>query len=155
MSIFRVLFHSLLGGLCLFAMYTTLTMTTDMNKADIQKFFFDSFQPIVQVQAESLPLHDVKMSERMLHSFVEDTTYISSEEIEETKSIEEAIDFSQYDTKRVTATGYTAGVESTGKKCQSPRIWHHIFRCKSKKRFIFDYSSRFRCISFRYDSIYP
>ena len=120
MSIFRVLFHSLLGGLCLFAMYTTLTMVTDMNKADIQKFFFDSFQPIVQVQAESLPLHDVKMSERMLHSFVEDTTYISSEEIEETKSIEEAIDFSQYDTKRVTATGYTAGVESTGKNANHP-----------------------------------
>ena len=70
--------------------------------------------------AESLPLHDVKMSEKMLHSFVEDTTYISSEEIEETKSIEEAIDFSQYDTKRVTATGYTAGVESTGKSANHP-----------------------------------
>src|SRR5699024_11114477 len=56
----------------------------------------------------------------MLHSFVEDTTYISSEEIEENKSIEEAIDFSQYDTKRVTATGYTAGVESTGKNSNHP-----------------------------------
>src|SRR5699024_9075408 len=65
-------------------------------------------------------LHDVKMSARMLHSFVEATTYISSEEIEETKSIEEAIDFSQYDTKRETATGYTAGVESTGKNANHP-----------------------------------
>src|SRR5699024_7085042 len=110
----------LLVGLCLVTMATIITIVNAKNKANIQKFFFESFKPIVQVQAESLPLHDVKMSERMLHSFVEDTTYISSEEIEKTKSIEEAIDFSQYDTKRVTATGYTAGVESTGKNANHP-----------------------------------
>ena|SRR5699024_137816 len=120
MSIFKVLFHSLLGVLFLFAIYTTLTMVTDMNKADIQKFLLNSLEPIARVQAESLPLHDVNLQEKMLHTFREDTTYISSEEIKETKSIEEAIDFSQYDTKRVTATGYTAGVESTGKDSGHP-----------------------------------
>lgn len=120
MSISKVLFHTFLGGLCLLAIYTTLTMITDMNKIDMQKNILGSLQPISQVQAESLPVHDINKQVKKLHTFTEDTIYISSEEIEETKSIEEAIDFSQYDTKRVTATGYTAGVESTGKDSNHP-----------------------------------
>lgn len=120
MSFSKVLFHSLLGCLFLVAIYTTLTMVTNMNKSDIQKFFYQSFQPITQVQAETLPLRDVNIQEKKLHTFIEDTTYISSEELEEPKSIEEAIDFSQYGTERVTATGYTAGAESTGKTPNHP-----------------------------------
>lgn len=120
MSIYKVLFRSLL--VCLFgvAIYTTLTMVTNVNKTNIQKLFSYSFQPMMQVQAETLPLHDVNLQEKQLHTILGDTTYISSEEIEPSKSIEEAIDFSQYETKRVTATGYTAGVESTGKTPDHP-----------------------------------
>ena len=120
MSISKVLFHFLLGSMCLLAIYTTLTMVTDMNKTDIQKIFMESLQPITEVQADTLPLYDVRIQEKVLQTFMENTTYISSEELEETKSIEEAIDFSQYDTKRVTATGYTAGEESTGKQSNHP-----------------------------------
>lgn len=42
-------------------------------------------------------------------------TYISSDSIEAPQTLEEAIDFEQYPKVNVTATGYTAGYESTGK----------------------------------------
>ncbi|WP_223701465.1 3D domain-containing protein [Sutcliffiella deserti] len=48
-------------------------------------------------------------------------TMVSSEEaIEEPKSLEDSIDWSQYETHTVSATGYTAGVESTGKSIDHP-----------------------------------
>ncbi|WP_337019499.1 3D domain-containing protein [Oceanobacillus massiliensis] len=46
--------------------------------------------------------------------------YISSDEIDGPKTIEEAIDFQQFPTATVSATGYTAGVESTGKTADHP-----------------------------------
>ncbi|MGJ9457480.1 3D domain-containing protein [Oceanobacillus sp. CF4.6] len=46
--------------------------------------------------------------------------YISSDEIEAPKTIEEAIDFDQYPVATVLATGYTAGIESTGKTPDHP-----------------------------------
>ncbi|WP_163536582.1 3D domain-containing protein [Gracilibacillus sp. YIM 98692] len=47
-------------------------------------------------------------------------TYISSEQVTEPTTLEETIDFSEYETKKVVATGYTAGVESTGKSPDHP-----------------------------------
>ncbi|MFC4023706.1 3D domain-containing protein [Oceanobacillus longus] len=46
--------------------------------------------------------------------------YISSDEIEDPKTIEEVIDFDQYPVATVLATGYTAGIESTGKTPDHP-----------------------------------
>ncbi|WP_067725706.1 3D domain-containing protein [Oceanobacillus damuensis] len=46
--------------------------------------------------------------------------YISSDEIEAPQTIEEAIDFNQYPVAKVVATGYTAGIESTGKTEDHP-----------------------------------
>jgi 3D (Asp-Asp-Asp) domain-containing protein len=45
---------------------------------------------------------------------------IASQEMTTPETIEEAIDFSQYRKVTVTATGYTAGVESTGKSPDHP-----------------------------------
>jgi 3D (Asp-Asp-Asp) domain-containing protein len=48
-------------------------------------------------------------------------TEISSQEVvTRPKTLEDTIDFSQYPTAKVTATGYTAGVESTGKSPNHP-----------------------------------
>ncbi|WP_163579393.1 3D domain-containing protein [Gracilibacillus saliphilus] len=47
-------------------------------------------------------------------------TYISSEEIAEPSTLEETLDLSQYEKNNVVATGYTAGVESTGKTPDHP-----------------------------------
>lgn len=48
---------------------------------------------------------------------------LSSQEVVESKplSLEEAIDWSQYPSQRVVATGYTAGFESTGKRPGHPQ----------------------------------
>lgn len=46
--------------------------------------------------------------------------YISSDEIASQQTIEEAIDFDQYPVAKVVATGYTAGIESTGKTEEHP-----------------------------------
>ncbi|MGP4040570.1 3D domain-containing protein [Gracilibacillus sp. D59] len=47
-------------------------------------------------------------------------TYISSEEITAPSTLEETLDLSQYEKHKVVATGYTAGVESTGKTPDHP-----------------------------------
>src|SRR4051812_29518151 len=46
--------------------------------------------------------------------------HISSDELEVPKTIEEVINFDQYPVATVLATGYTAGIESTGKTPDDP-----------------------------------
>nr|WP_040512817.1 3D domain-containing protein [Gracilibacillus halophilus] len=46
--------------------------------------------------------------------------YISSEQVEQPEGLEDTLDLDQYRTKEVIATGYTAGVESTGKSPDHP-----------------------------------
>ncbi|GGA76616.1 hypothetical protein GCM10008025_20290 [Ornithinibacillus halotolerans] len=48
--------------------------------------------------------------------------YISSLQIEGPKTVEEAINIDNYPKKKVVATGYTAGVESTGKTPDHPQF---------------------------------
>ncbi|RFU70140.1 hypothetical protein D0469_08135 [Peribacillus saganii] len=58
---------------------------------------------------------------KYLNSSMPTKTEISfSKPITSPKTIEEAVDFTQYPTKEVVATGYTAGVESTGKSPGNP-----------------------------------
>ncbi|WP_058306853.1 3D domain-containing protein [Gracilibacillus massiliensis] len=47
-------------------------------------------------------------------------TYISSEQVTGPATLEETIDFNEYEKRNVVATGYTAGVESTGKTPDHP-----------------------------------
>src|SRR5699024_5474251 len=47
-------------------------------------------------------------------------TYVSSEEVTQPATLEETLDLSQYEKQHVIATGYTAGVESTGKSPDHP-----------------------------------
>lgn len=97
------------------ALYTTVSVLTNMN--------FNEMKQIVSANSiESNPLttRDVQLTKKELHSGLEPKLYISSAQIDEAKSIEEAIDFSAYPTSEVVATGYTAGYESTGKTESHP-----------------------------------
>ncbi|WP_405100401.1 3D domain-containing protein [Oceanobacillus sp. FSL H7-0719] len=80
------------------------------------------------VRAENIQLDDItattdeeaefrksKLQEKQLNYKAAPTTYISSDSIDAPKTLEEAIDFEQYPKANVIATGYTAGIESTGK----------------------------------------
>src|SRR5699024_10880134 len=62
-----------------------------------------------------LEKREMHMEDKYFNLANNSETYISSDQIDESKTIEEAIDFSDYPTSTVVATGYTAGHESTGK----------------------------------------
>ena len=71
-----------------------------------------------------------------------------------TQSIEEQLDLSKYPKLKVTATGYTAGVESTGKSPDHPEYGITYSGVMVKKRFIFNRCGRFTCISYWNDPVY-
>lgn len=109
---------------CLFigALYTTASSITNITFFDV----VDSFA--AEYTEEEHHSYDSQLQERItileekqLLMKKSQATYVSSEEITAPETLEEAIDFSQYPKKKVVATGYTAGVESTGKTKDHPQ----------------------------------
>lgn len=97
------------------ALYTTWSVLTNIN-------YFDMKQ-IVSAQTlenKTLDNRDLGLEDKYFNLVNEPEAYISSAQTDESKSIEEAIDFSNYPTSTVVATGYTAGHESTGKTEEHP-----------------------------------
>lgn len=58
---------------------------------------------------------NIALKKKKMNHLASKVSYISSHEIKRPKTLEEAIDLSQYNSINVVATGYTAGIESTGK----------------------------------------
>src|SRR5699024_10213463 len=105
-----------------FALYVTLSTLGNMTFGDVKRVY--AYEPETVKVAQQLPHAkrvDSYVPKKSFSSKLEQKKYISSEQIEGPKTLEEAIDFSQYPTKRVIATGYTAGVESTGKTPDHPQ----------------------------------
>lgn len=114
MFIFRFVFLSLF----LAALYVTTSEVTNMSWQD----FLEGKKMIQNVAATNgefptLPIYEGEKSWQTMH---ERKTYTSSVSIEGPRTIEEAINVDELPKKRVTATGYTAGVESTGKTADHP-----------------------------------
>lgn len=72
------------------------------------------------IAADQTGLRESSLEVKELQHKNAPTTYISSESIEAPETLEEVIDFEQYPTVEVVATGYTAGYESTGKTASHP-----------------------------------
>ncbi|WP_339228636.1 3D domain-containing protein [Oceanobacillus sp. FSL K6-2867] len=70
--------------------------------------------------AKAAELRQSALEQKELNLTKAKQRYISSDEIEAKQTIEEAIDFEQYPIATVVATGYTAGIESTGKTEEHP-----------------------------------
>lgn len=70
-------------------------------------------------KSKTMAIHSVEMISKFLY-FINGDKAVAASSVESTLPIEEAIDFSKYPTKTVVATGYTAGVESTGKDENHP-----------------------------------
>ncbi|WP_249871169.1 3D domain-containing protein [Oceanobacillus saliphilus] len=77
-------------------------------------------QPDSQITSKSAEYRHSALTYKSLNTAKAKQRYISSDEIHAPKSIEEAIDFNQYPVTTVLATGYTAGIESTGKTSDHP-----------------------------------
>lgn len=60
------------------------------------------------------------LGKKGLSRYVAEKKAISSEAVEMPKRLEEAFDWTKYPSKKVVATGYTAGLESTGKNQDHP-----------------------------------
>ncbi|WP_077619230.1 3D domain-containing protein [Bacillus sinesaloumensis] len=73
----------------------------------------------IMEKTQTVAIKGVGLVSQLLYVVNGDKTVVASA-IESTLPIEEAIDFSKFPTKTVVATGYTAGVESTGKDTNHP-----------------------------------
>src|SRR5690625_3426883 len=104
------------------AIYTTLSTISNVTIFDVahsmasSEVTYDYGQTSANAKERQFYL-----PEKKLNKLLEQKEYISSEEIEGPETLEEAIDFSQYPSEKVVATGYTAGVESTGKSPDHPQ----------------------------------
>lgn len=90
-----------------------------MSLLDYTKLFFHEELGAV-ASKDKLPERKTSLREKQLLQSQGKATYVSSEEIETPETLEEAIGLERYPRKRVVATGYTAGVESTGKTQADP-----------------------------------
>ncbi|MBB6453425.1 3D (Asp-Asp-Asp) domain-containing protein [Salirhabdus euzebyi] len=108
--------------LVLGALFVTYSSIANVTADDLNSWFKQG----ETIEASSSDVeHQVKKTEitkKDLNKLLPSKRYVSSQEISAPQTLEEAIDFSQYPTETVIATGYTAGPESTGK---SPG--HHLY----------------------------
>lgn len=129
MNLPKFLIKVVLSLLIIGAIYTTLSSITNLTIFDLQKSFAaeisyeheendtNTFQEI----RETLKEKEMYLPEKKFNKLLERKQYISSDQIEGPKTLEEAINLEQYPKKKVIATGYTAGVESTGKSPEHPQ----------------------------------
>ena len=104
--------------LLLFALSSSFTIVSNVTAVEV--YYSLSGEPIdKQANFHSLALETTAKKKWIKQS--ESTTYISNEESIHPENLEDTIDFNQYDKKEVLATGYTAGVESTGKAPGHPQ----------------------------------
>ncbi|MCT2535873.1 3D domain-containing protein [Aquibacillus koreensis] len=99
------------------AVCTTLSIITNITVNDL---LGDIESSASVIQSEQQPAREVAIMSKSLHYQESNTTYVSSEQTERPETLEEAIDLEQYPRALVTATGYTAGIESTGKTPNHP-----------------------------------
>ena len=102
--------------LVLGAFFTTMTNLSNVSMADI---VFEANG--VKTTNDFVPEHrNTELELKTLNQLQEQEKYISSEQVEGPRTLEEAVNVEDYPKERVVATGYTAGVESTGKTPDHP-----------------------------------
>lgn len=121
MTIKRFMRQFVMTILLLGAFYSTFTSITNLTITDIKQAFASDLQAASGETDHSLDERESFLKEKQLNMFIERKKYISSDTIEGPQSIEEAVNFQQYPSTKVIATGYTAGAESTGKSPGHPQ----------------------------------
>lgn len=120
MSIQNVMYKLIVSLLFVLAIYITASTITNMSMTEFKSFLSTSGYQTSKVHAGTMEAREPILPAKKMHTFMEDKTYISSDQLSEQRTIEESINFEQYPTAKVTATGYTAGIESTGKTPEHP-----------------------------------
>lgn len=104
------------------AFFTTVTSVSNVSMAEMQVWMEQDYQGTANERLQrKAEYRQLALEDKKLNKIKEQKRYISSEQIEVPKTLEEAVNFQQYPSKTVVATGYTAGVESTGKTPDHPQ----------------------------------
>ncbi|MBP1944195.1 3D domain-containing protein [Cytobacillus luteolus] len=113
--------------LFIFAFFTTFQSFSGVEAKDLSDWF-DDYRVKLQQQEYSGYTYNVNSKKRvsLFHKFIRRSAPVSysissSEEVKSSLKLEDAIDWTRYPSHTVVATGYTAGVESTGKTESHPQ----------------------------------
>lgn len=98
-----------------FALFTTFQSFSGMQTKDLTNWASDQ----IKEKSQTVVFNNIGLFSKIM-TFINGNKTVTASSVESTLPIEEAIDFSKYPTKSVVATGYTAGVESTGKDANHP-----------------------------------
>ncbi|SET34026.1 3D (Asp-Asp-Asp) domain-containing protein [Oceanobacillus limi] len=125
MKISKIIRRTSMSILFIAAFLTTLSSISNVSFADVQVMLEANTYGVSQPASATIDYQFVEgrkvgLQEKSLNQLKQQETYISSEEIEGPQTLEEAVDYEQYPSATVVATGYTAGVESTGKTPDHP-----------------------------------
>ena len=118
MSISTFMRKIIFGTLFFLAMYVTISSIMNITFADVVHGFYAKEEMYTHINHTE---REITLQKRTLKARTTPATYVSSNQIEIPRTLEETIDFSKYPRKKVVATGYTAGVESTGKSEGHPQ----------------------------------
>nr|WP_309100322.1 3D domain-containing protein [Fredinandcohnia onubensis] len=97
------------------ALITTFQSFSGVQTKDLTNWIGNQYQE----KSQAVGIKSVEWVSKFLF-LANGNKAVSASVLETTLPIEEAIDFSKYPTQTVVATGYTAGVESTGKDANHP-----------------------------------
>lgn len=117
MGIRKVIRRTLMSLLFIIALYVTISAISNITFKDFNVWA----EEIIHHQNLESEIRKISLKEKSLKQVKSTERYISNDEIDAPKKLEEALDLGQYPTKKVLATGYTAGAESTGKKPSHPQ----------------------------------
>jgi len=123
MWIKKVIYHMLLTFLFLGAVYSTWSSISNLTFSDLKESLGSQGSQVANIDyksTEEVNNNETDVDEVKLNKLAEDEKYISSEQIEGPKTLDETINFDEYPSMKVIATGYTAGAESTGKTSDHP-----------------------------------
>ncbi|MEH7382808.1 3D domain-containing protein [Bacillus sp. JJ1533] len=98
-----------------FALFTTFQSFSGVQTKDLTNWASDH----IKERSQTVVMKGIGLASKFIF-FTHGNKTVMASSVESTIPIEEAIDFSKYPTKTVVATGYTAGVESTGKDANHP-----------------------------------
>ncbi len=104
------------------AFFTTFQSISNVSAMDLSNWIAEyrqTYEESQQVKENSGKKSNL-FTKVLNFAGAEKTSISSSEEVENSLTLEEAIDWTKYPKTTVTATGYTAGVESTGKSPNHP-----------------------------------
>ena len=105
------------------ALYMTVASISNVTFTDMhvwgEQLELENAMDDSQSQAASQN-KQIGLKNKTLNKVKEQKRYISNDEVEAPKTLEEAVNVEQYPSDSVVATGYTAGVESTGKSEDHP-----------------------------------